>query len=334
VWLLFLYMNTETTITGLPLASAIDPAVDWFAVDRTSLNTTQRINRNTMLGITGSPVGTSDSQTLTNKIITSPTLTVLDNAFTLQDNVDPTKQAQFQLSGISTTTTRTYTLPNASGTIADIASAQTLTNKTLTSPVITGGSIDNSTVTVDSIAGHTTANSGTVYGASITAGVIASAALANAVNTAAIQNLAVTSGKIADSAVTPAKLFTGTGSTWVWQSWAPTWTGFSASPTTSAYYTIIGKTVILLVRCTANGTSNATTMTITNAPITSRTISGMFWGSTPWQATNNGSVSSATSRAYIGSNSNTITLGLAGNDSGWTNANGKAIDFTLIYEAA
>ncbi|MDB2622567.1 DUF1566 domain-containing protein, partial [Flavobacteriales bacterium] len=48
-----------------------------------------------------------------------------DNVFTLQDETDATKQAQFQLSGISTGNIRTLTLPDAEGTLAlttDLAS--------------------------------------------------------------------------------------------------------------------------------------------------------------------------------------------------------------------
>jgi hypothetical protein len=86
-------------------------------------------------------VGLAATQTLTNKTLTSPTittptLTVNDNAFTLQDEVDNTKKAAFQLSGITTATTRTYTLPDTSDTLVTLAATQTLTNKTLTSPAI------------------------------------------------------------------------------------------------------------------------------------------------------------------------------------------------------
>ena len=62
-------------------------------------------------------------------IITGYPVTVTDNVFTLQDNIDPTKQAQFQLSGLLTGTTYVYTLPTSNGgasTLVDLNSAQTI----------------------------------------------------------------------------------------------------------------------------------------------------------------------------------------------------------------
>lgn len=46
---------------------------------------------------------------------TGTTITVWDTLFTLQDNADNTKQAKFELSGLTSGSTRTYTLPNSSG---------------------------------------------------------------------------------------------------------------------------------------------------------------------------------------------------------------------------
>lgn len=48
-----------------------------------------------------------------------------DDLFTLKDNSDGTKKLQFQLSGITTGTTRTITVPNASDTLAVLGTAQT-----------------------------------------------------------------------------------------------------------------------------------------------------------------------------------------------------------------
>lgn len=59
---------------------------------------------------TGTIVGTTDTQTLTNK-------TVTDSSFIIQDDVDNTKKAQFQVSSIGTGTTRTFTFPNVSGNV-------------------------------------------------------------------------------------------------------------------------------------------------------------------------------------------------------------------------
>lgn len=51
----------------------------------------------------------------------------IDSEFLLADNSDVTKLAAFQLSGLTTATTRTYTMPNASGTLTLLESAQTWT---------------------------------------------------------------------------------------------------------------------------------------------------------------------------------------------------------------
>jgi hypothetical protein len=77
-------------------------------------------------------VDASTAQTISNKVLdNTTTATIKDNAFTLQDNGDVTKQAVFELSGITTSTIRTYTLPDASVTLLGVANTVTVQNKTL-----------------------------------------------------------------------------------------------------------------------------------------------------------------------------------------------------------
>ena len=63
-----------------------------------------------------------------------------DTAFTLQDNLDATKQAQFELAGLTTATTRSYTLPDVTGELASLAGAQTFTGaKTVSGAFVVSG---------------------------------------------------------------------------------------------------------------------------------------------------------------------------------------------------
>lgn len=172
--------GTASGATALPVAVSIDGSNDLLAIYTASATATQGISRNTLLGVTGQPADISSVQTFTNKVLgVTNTVTLKDTLFKLQDDGDVTKQAQFQLSGITTGTTRTYTLPNASSTLADIATAQTLTNKTLTSPVINAPTITNASITADTVAGFTTSNTGSIYGISVTTGNISSALTLN-----------------------------------------------------------------------------------------------------------------------------------------------------------
>jgi hypothetical protein len=60
----------------------------------------------------------------------------LSTTFILKDNTDPTKRLLVNLSGITTGTDRTLTVPNANETLVGRATTDTLTNKTLTAPAI------------------------------------------------------------------------------------------------------------------------------------------------------------------------------------------------------
>lgn len=75
-------------------------------------------------------VGHDTTQNISNKtFLSTNTYTANDDAFFLQDNSDNTKLAVFQLSGITTGTTRTFTFPDANTTLVGTAATQTITNK-------------------------------------------------------------------------------------------------------------------------------------------------------------------------------------------------------------
>lgn len=71
-------------------------------------------------------LGTMATQSASNVAITGGTIsgvsfTTIDSTTTIADNIDPTKKVAFEVSGVTTGTTRTLTIPNNSGTIALIS---------------------------------------------------------------------------------------------------------------------------------------------------------------------------------------------------------------------
>lgn len=91
--------------------------------------------------------GTTNSQTLSNKVLDNTNfITVKDNQFSIQDNVDSTKYVTFEVNGVTTGTTRVLAIPDADTTIVGTGVTQTLTNKTLTSPTINNPTVGGSSV--------------------------------------------------------------------------------------------------------------------------------------------------------------------------------------------
>jgi hypothetical protein len=136
------------TIYDYSQANTIDSASHWLLIQPGNNSVDyKRINKQTLLSITGDPVGTTDTQTIANKTINnSNTVTLRSDRFTLQDSSDVTKQAVFNLSSITASTTRSFTLPNGNTTLVGADSTQTLTNKT-----IDGSQLVNSSVTANKL---------------------------------------------------------------------------------------------------------------------------------------------------------------------------------------
>jgi hypothetical protein len=94
---------------------------------------------------------------------------VADTAFTLTDDADPTKKAVFELSGISTGTTRTFTLPNTTSELAILAGTQTFTgNKTFSGTLTASGTVTVSGAAATIGTAATTATYGLGTGATTT----------------------------------------------------------------------------------------------------------------------------------------------------------------------
>ena len=98
----------------------------------------QLANSSVTVGSTAIALGNSSTTLAGLSSVTSTAVVTNDSGFRIRDNSDNTKQLAFECSGISGSTTRTLTVPDANDTLVVLAESQTLTNKTLTSAVLNG----------------------------------------------------------------------------------------------------------------------------------------------------------------------------------------------------
>lgn len=238
-------------------AISIDASADFLLIDPASTGNYNKINRNVLLGLSSAPLGTTDTQSPQNKIFDNTnSLTIKDGSLTIQNSSSTTKQAVLSAASITAGQTRTFTFPDASGTLVTTAGTQTLTNKTLTSPVISGGTVDNASISVDSISGHTSGTIVTVANLQISNGVL------NSAN-------AVTATSIANGAIQPQALVAGTGSGWAMQSFTPIWAGVViGNGTVVAKYVQTGKIVEFYVNLTFGSTTVVSGVISGTLPVT------------------------------------------------------------------
>jgi hypothetical protein len=94
---------------------------------------------------------------------------VSDTIFSLVNDADPTKKALFSLSGITTGTTRSFSLPNTSSELAILAGTQTFTgNKTFSGTLTASGTVTISAASASIGTATTTATYGIGTGATTT----------------------------------------------------------------------------------------------------------------------------------------------------------------------
>ncbi len=90
-----------------------------------------------------------------NSATNSSAATFLDDSFMVLNAVINNKVVMLDVGSVSTFTTRIMTIPNLDGTLALTSGIQTFSDKTLTSPIINGGTIDGVTVTTSILIGST-----------------------------------------------------------------------------------------------------------------------------------------------------------------------------------
>jgi hypothetical protein len=108
-----------------------------------------------------------------------------------------------------------------------------------------------------------------------------------------------------------------------WFNWSPTLGGWSSAPTSSAYrFRIAGRTCEVNVSQLGNGTSNATTLTI-SAPVQAKTVANAIWAAVG-QGFDNGTVTAGI-YGRIGSAGTDLQFFSTVGGAGWTNSGVKRI---------
>jgi hypothetical protein len=173
--------NTLTITRGVDgstgQAHSAGATIRHMAIGRDYREANTHIEATTGHGATGAVVGTTNTQTLTNKTLTSPTvsgLTLSDASVVFEGATADAFETTLTVT--DPTADRTVTIPDATTTLVGTDTTQTLTNKTLTSPTITGTGAIAGTFTgnlTGNVTGNVSGTSGSTTGNAATATALA-----------------------------------------------------------------------------------------------------------------------------------------------------------------
>lgn len=163
----------------------------------------------TSITVAGVSVTTaSNTQTLTNKTLTAP---AINNGVITGGTMDGTVIGSLSPTSGTFTAIATNTGTVGGAAIVTVSATQTLTNKTLTSPVVSGGTVDNAVI------GGTTAAAGTFTTLTATSATVGGSAVTTASNSQTLTNKTIsgssnTFSNIGNSALTNSSITIGSSS--------------------------------------------------------------------------------------------------------------------------
>lgn len=259
-------------------------------------------------------VGTDATQTLTNKTLT-------DSTTFFQDEADNTKKLQLQLSGITTSTTRTLTAPDANTVIVGTDATQSLTNKTISGSTNTITVSDNKFTIQDNAdatkqvvfeaSGITTGNTRTLIVPDASTTIVGTDTTQTLSNKSLVDNSTI----IVDNSDSTKQI------------------KFDAGGTTGTSTTITGaqtaNRVLTLPNATDTLTANAATQTLSNKTLTAPVIDIEVMtqqGSTP------ATPSAGSSKIYVKTDGNPYILSPAGIETPIGTATGGSKNYLTVYK--